>query len=134
MLAKERRFIERFSTHVAKYFSNSLREDGLLAIAHHGVVYAPGSAGTIQEIFMDAAQNHYHTIKRPGPQGDKALVISPMVFLGRDYWTLDRPVYPLLRVLAFGRKYHDQIGAADDVDDVVTFLENHPPVFLPDEH
>ena len=35
---------------MAKYFSNSLREDGLLAIATHGVVYAPGSAGTTQDV------------------------------------------------------------------------------------
>ncbi|NNE91229.1 MAG: hypothetical protein HKN23_06240, partial [Verrucomicrobiales bacterium] len=35
----------QFSTWIAKYFSNSLREDGLLAIAKHGVIYAPGSAG-----------------------------------------------------------------------------------------
>ena len=47
-----------FSTAVAKYFSNSIREDGLLAIATHGVVYAPGAAGTLQEVFMDATQNH----------------------------------------------------------------------------
>ena len=60
-----------FAPHIAKYFSNSLREDGLLAIATGGVIYAPGSAGTVQEIFMDAAQNHYATFG----------AISPMVFL-----------------------------------------------------
>ncbi|MEO0560368.1 MAG: hypothetical protein AAF170_19545, partial [Bacteroidota bacterium] len=48
-----------FATHIAKYFANSVREDGLLAIAKHGVIFAPGSAGTTQEIFQDAAQNHY---------------------------------------------------------------------------
>ena len=42
-----------FSSYIAKYFANSLREDGLLAIARHGVIYAPGSAGTVQEVFMD---------------------------------------------------------------------------------
>ena len=31
-----------FATHIAKYFTNSIREDGLLAIARSGVVYAPG--------------------------------------------------------------------------------------------
>ncbi|MEM7356877.1 MAG: hypothetical protein AAF657_39050, partial [Acidobacteriota bacterium] len=65
-----------FATHIAKYFSNSLREDGLLAIAKHGVIYAPGSAGTIQEVFQDAAQNHYGTFQ----------LVSPMVFLDRHYW------------------------------------------------
>ncbi len=50
---------------------------GLLAIATHGVVFAPGSAGTIQEIFQDAAQNHYASFGPP----------SPMMLLGVDYWT-----------------------------------------------
>ncbi len=50
-----------FATRIAKYFANSVREDGLLAIATHGVIFAPGSAGTTQEVFQDAAQNHYFT-------------------------------------------------------------------------
>ncbi len=78
-----------FATHIAKYFDNSVREDGLLAIAKGGVVYSPGSAGTMQEIFQDAAQNHYLTCG----------YASPMVFLGREYWTGTFPVYPLLREL-----------------------------------
>ncbi|NND01514.1 MAG: hypothetical protein HKN91_01885, partial [Acidimicrobiia bacterium] len=46
-----------FATDIAKYFANSVREEGLLAIATSGVIFSPGSAGTIQEIFQDAAQN-----------------------------------------------------------------------------
>lgn len=76
-----------FATHIAKYFDNSIREDGLLAIAKGGVIYSPGSAGTLQEIFQDAAQNHYLTCG----------YASPMVFLGVGYWTAQFPVYPLLQ-------------------------------------
>jgi predicted Rossmann-fold nucleotide-binding protein len=50
-----------FATRIAKYFDNSIREGGLIQIGKRGVVFAPGSAGTRQEIFMDAAQNHYGT-------------------------------------------------------------------------
>ena len=107
-----------FATHIAKYFSNSLREDGLLAIADRGVVYAPGSAGTIQEIFMDAAQNHYGTFVK----------VSPMVFLDEHYWTQTKPVYPLLKSLAAGKQYADLLAISDDIDDIVDFFENHPPV------
>ena len=60
-----------FATHIAKYFANSVREDGLVTIAASGLIFAPGSAGTIQEIFQDATQNHYATTG----------VSSPMVFL-----------------------------------------------------
>ncbi len=81
-----------FATHVAKYFDNSVREEGVLAIGMYGVVYAPGSAGTIQEIFQDCTQNHYKTYG----------VVSPMVFLGEKYWTETKPVYPLLKQLAAG--------------------------------
>ena len=61
-----------FATRIAKYFSNGIREDVLLAVSIHGVVFAPGSAGTTQEVFMDATQNHYATFGW----------YSPMVFLG----------------------------------------------------
>ena len=107
-----------FCTHVAKYFSNALREDGLLAVARHGVVFAPGGPGTIQEVFMDACQNHYGTF------GD----VSPMVFLGTKYWREDKPVYPLLEQLAKGAQYHALLGVFDDPDDVVAFLRAHPPL------
>ena len=51
--------ISQFASHIAKYFSNSIREDGMLAVATAGIVFAPGGAGTMQEIFQDAAQNAY---------------------------------------------------------------------------
>ena len=106
-----------FATHIAKYFANSIREDGLLAIAHHGVIYAPGSAGTIQEVFMDAAQNHYATFG----------TISPMVFFGEDYWTEQEPVYPLLNTLAEGHTYGDLLTISDEVEAIVDFIDAHEP-------
>jgi hypothetical protein len=116
-----------FATHHAKYFSNSLREDGLLAIARHGVIYAPGSAGTVQEIFQDAAQNHYGTIGKGRSYGGPGEV-SPMVLLGRDYWLVDKPVFPLLTRLAAGRRYAGMLAVEDDIAAVVRFIEDHPPV------
>lgn len=101
-----------FATHIAKYFANSIREDGLLAMALGGVVFAPGSAGTIQEIFQDAAQNHYRSFGEP----------SPMVFLGVRFWCEDKPVYPLLRSLAEGHDYGELIAVADSVDEVLAAL------------
>jgi len=98
-----------FATHVAKYFANSVREEGLLAVATHGVVVAPGSAGTIQEIFQDAAQNHYASF---GPA-------APMVLLGREYWTEHRPVWPLLTALADGHDYGDLIVLTDDEHEAI---------------
>ncbi|QSQ16329.1 LOG family protein [Myxococcus landrumensis] len=101
-----------FATHIAKYFANSVREDGLLTIARGGIVYAPGSAGTIQEIFQDACQNHYNSVG----------VISPMIFLGTEFWTRTRPVYPLLAQLAQGQEYARHLMLTDSRDDVVKAL------------
>ncbi len=107
-----------FSKHVAKYFSNSIREDGLLAIAEYGVVFAPGSAGTTQEIFMDATQNHYVTFEK----------ISPMVFLGEKRYTEDTMIYPCIKQLAEGRDYAQMLHCTDEPEDVLDFIIKHPPV------
>ena len=96
-----------FAAHIAKYFDNSIREDGLLTIAKGGVIFAPGSAGTMQEIFQDAAQNHYETFG----------YASPMVFLGTRYWTQQLPVYPFLQQLMQEGRYKNLIlSLTDDVD------------------
>ena len=108
-----------FATEVAKYFSNSIREDGLLAIANHGVVYTPGAAGTIQEVFMDATQNHYSVFG----------IVSPMIFLDSAYWADDRLAAPLLlRQLAGDRPYADMLAVFDEPQDIVDFITSHPPI------
>ena len=107
-----------FSKYIAKYFSNAVREETLLAICLHGIVYCPGSAGTIQEVFADAAQNHYSTYD----------YTSPMVFFGKDYFTEKLPVMPLLDSLSQDKKYSDYITITDDQMQVVKFLNEHPPV------
>ena len=102
-----------FATHIAKYFFNSLREDVLLAIAKGGIIYSPGSAGTIQEIFQDAAQNHYETFGAP----------SPMVFLDKEFFTKDVPVYPLLEDLLTRGKYKNLlISVTDDAQEAIDTL------------
>ncbi len=75
-----------FATDIAKLFENSVREDTLLTVSYGGVIYAPGRAGTIQEVFQEAVQNHYLTFG----------FASPMVFLDKEFWTKTTPFYPLL--------------------------------------
>ena len=107
-----------FSVHIAKYFSNSIREDGLLAISTHGVIFAPGSAGTTQEIFMDATQNHYVTFEK----------ISPMVFLSEKRYKEDTMLFPCIQQLAEGRAYADYLFCSDSESDIVDFIQTHPPL------
>lgn len=106
-----------FATHIAKYFANSVREDGLLAIAKHGVIFAPGSAGTTQEIFQDAAQNHYAN------QG----YYSPMILFGEERWTKIRPVWPLLSKVAKGKEYGELLALTDSDDEIVRRLKMFDP-------
>lgn len=106
-----------FASHIAKYFSNSLREDGLLAISVYGVVYAPGSAATTQEVFADAAQNHYGTFD----------FFSPMVFLGSSHY-LQSQVYTCLVQQAAGHPYAQLITISDEPEKLVKFINGHPPL------
>ncbi|MEM1218453.1 MAG: hypothetical protein AAGH79_06055 [Bacteroidota bacterium] len=107
-----------FASGIAKYFSNSIREDNLLALSLHGIVFAPGSAGTTQEIFQDATQNHYGTFN----------YYSPMVFLGTERYTKETKIYPLLQSLAEGRDYAPLLHLTDEPQDVVRWLKEHPPI------
>ena len=109
--------VNLFATHIGKYFSNSIREDGLLAISVYGVVFAPGSAATTEEVFMDAAQNHYATFN----------YISPMVFLGEGHY-LQSQVYSCLAQQAVGHSYAQMITISDSPPKLVEFIQKHQPL------
>ncbi|MEM8584997.1 MAG: hypothetical protein AAGF87_12040 [Bacteroidota bacterium] len=111
-----------FATYIAKYFSNSIREDTLLAISIYGIVFAPGSAGTTQEIFQDAAQNHYVTFD----------YVSPMVFLSKQRYEIDTSIFPLLQQLAKGKDYAAYLHLTDDPADVVNFIQAKKPKAVKD--
>lgn len=99
-----------FATDIAKYFDNSVREDGIVTIAKGGIIYTPGSAGTVQEIFQDAAQNHYES------EG----YASPMIFMGKDYYTHTMPVYTLLKDLSDKGLYRNMLlTLSDDIDEII---------------
>lgn len=104
-----------FASHVGKYFANSVREDGLVTIARHGLVFAKGSAGTIQEIFQDQTQNYYLTEGEP----------SPMILMGEDYWKWRRPIYSLLCSMAAGRPHDNHLHITDYNEDIVAILKQY---------
>jgi predicted Rossmann-fold nucleotide-binding protein len=105
-----------FATHVAKYFDNSIREGGLLFMSLAGVVFAPGSAGTLQEIFMDAEQNFYAT----------GGYHSPMVFLGMRQWEMDTPVFSLVKETA-NEANRDMLFISDFPAEIAEFLAKMKP-------
>lgn len=101
-----------FATAIAKYLHNPTREAILLEICEAGIVFLPGAAGTVQEIFQDACENHY---------ADESSV-APMVLVGRRYWTQTLPAWPLLKALARGRAMEDHVHLVDSVGEATELM------------
>ena len=101
-----------FATHIAKYFANAIREAILLELCNGGVIFLPGSAGTLQEIFQDACENYYGASE----------TITPMVLVGVEHWQHRYPAWPLLRSLAAGRAMADRIFLVDSVQEALEVI------------
>jgi len=103
-----------FAGQIGKYFSNAVREDSILRLSRGGIVFAPGWAGTVQEVFQAATKTFYQT---DGPSG-------AFVFLGADHWR-ELPVEALLRPLLAKSPHGDQshlIVVTDSLDEAMTAL------------
>ncbi|MBM6404731.1 Rossmann fold nucleotide-binding protein [Phycicoccus sp. CSK15P-2] len=102
-----------FCDGVAKYFSNAIREDGLLARSTAGVVVLEGAAGTVQEIFQAATALYYGDHERPLPR---------LVLVGHRHWSQDVPVWPALHALGSGRAMAEHVHLVDDLAEAVDVL------------
>jgi predicted Rossmann-fold nucleotide-binding protein len=103
-----------FAGQIGKYFSNAVREDSILRLARGGIVFAPGWAGTVQEVFQAATKTFYQT---DGPSG-------AFVFLDRAHWR-DLPVEALLRPLLAKSPHGDQshlVVVTDSLDEAMAAL------------
>lgn len=102
----------------AKYFSNAIREDGLLARSTAGVVVLPGAAGTVQEVFQLVTRLYYAA---PGA------TLAPLVLVDADHWERRLPVAPLLAALGEGRALGDVAHVVADVDAALEVLTSASP-------
>jgi len=100
------------ATSLAKYVRNAEREAVLLEICEAGIVFLPGAAGTVQEVFQDACENYY---------ADPSSV-APMVLVDRRHWTETLPVWPLLEALAAGRPMASHVHLVDDLDEAAQIV------------
>ena len=106
-----------FCDGIAKYFSNALREDGLLARCTAGVVVLEGAAGTVQEVFQASTRLYY------AAEGAR---LPPLVLVGRRYWSQRLPVWQALQALqalAAGRGMAGAIHLVDGTDEVLDVLD-----------
>lgn len=103
-----------FATAIAKFFDNNTREQRLLSMAGGGMVFTPGSAGTLMEVFEEAALNHYATYESA----------CPMIFLNRQFWTTSVPLYPFLEKLFENNTYKNiKLSVTDDLFEVIRTIE-----------
>ena len=102
-----------FATAIAKYFRNATREAILLQVCDAGIVFLPGAAGTVQEVFQDACENYY---------ADESSV-APMVLVGASYWTETLPAWPLLRSLARGHLMGGHVHLVDTVEEAAAVVD-----------
>lgn len=101
-----------FASAIAKFFRNAPREAILLEVCNAGIIFLPGAAGTVQEVFQDACENYY---------ADPSSV-APMVLVGRRYWTEELPAWPLLQALARGRSMESQVHLVDSVQEAAAVI------------
>ena len=109
--------VNLFSSHIAKYFSNSMREEGLIAIGSHGVVIASDTPGTVREVFQAAEQNSYWVSDRRSPM----VLLGPRSLSGFDLLT------------AYARRdgYADLVRSFADPREAVDFIVRTPPITRP---
>ena len=101
-----------FASAIAKYFSNAQREDVLLRRARGGIIYLPGAAGTVQEIFQAVTPNYY---------GDRATQI-PMILVGVHHWSKHLPVWDLLQNLAADRPMSTSLHLVDSIEEATKLV------------
>src|SRR4029453_2521616 len=102
-----------FAAKIAKYFSNAIREDTILRLSRGGIVFAPGLAGTVQEVFQAATKTFYAT---DGVSG-------PFVFLDVEHWTERLPIRDLLDPLLAASPIGDLRHLVHLTDDVAEATE-----------
>ena len=102
-----------FCDGIGKYFSNAIREDGLLARATAGLVVLEGSAGTVQEIFQAVTPLFY----APAGAG-----LAPLVLVGQEYWTETVPVWAAVRALGQDRGMGSVVHLVDSADEATDIV------------
>ena len=69
----------------------------------------------MQEIFQEAVQNHYLSFG----------YASPMIFMNKQYWTEEMPVYRLMEHLIENGKYKNLLTTlTDSTEEIVSTILN----------
>ena len=107
-----------FCDGIGKYFSNAVREDGLLARSTAGLVVLEGAAGTVQEVFQAVTPRFYAGLES---------VLPPLVLVGQEYWVDTVPVWPTIRALGQDRPFADAVHLVDSIDEAADLITTGLP-------
>ena len=102
-----------FCNGIAKYFSNAIREDGLLARCTAGLIVLHGAAGTVQEIFQAITPLYYAEAER---------ILAPLVLVGVDHWSRQVPVWDAIAALGRERGMAEVVQLVDTVDEAAELV------------
>ncbi|MEO7269748.1 MAG: Rossmann fold nucleotide-binding protein [Knoellia sp.] len=102
-----------FCNGIAKYFSNAIREDGLLARSNAGLVVLHGAAGTVQEIFQSITPLYY---------AEPEQTLAPLVLVGVDHWSREVPVWKAIEALGRERGMGQVVHLVDSVDEAAELV------------
>ncbi|MFC7491821.1 MULTISPECIES: LOG family protein [unclassified Knoellia] len=102
-----------FCNGIAKYFSNAIREDGLLARSTAGLIVLHGAAGTVQEIFQSITPLYYAEAER---------TLAPLVLVGVDHWSREVPVWDVIRALSSERGMGQVVHLVDSTDEAAELV------------
>ena len=107
-----------FCDGIGKYFSNAIREDGLLARSTAGLVVLEGAAGTVQEIFQAVTPLFYAPAEA---------TLAPLVLVGQEYWSETIPVWAAVRALGQERGMGTVVHLVDTPEEAAAIVLDRAP-------
>jgi predicted Rossmann-fold nucleotide-binding protein len=105
-----------FCDGIGKYFSNAIREDGLLARANAGLVVLEGAAGTVQEIFQAVTPLFYAAPEQR---------LAPLVLIGQEYWSQTVPVWAAVQALGRERGMGSVVHLVETAEEAAGLVLAH---------
>lgn len=104
-----------FPAKIAKFFQASTRQDILIEITKGGIIFSPGSAGTLREVFQTVEQNHYNLWDNK----------YPMVFYDKKYWENTFDIFGFLnRSSEKGLLKNLELLISDDIQEICDFIKD----------
>ncbi len=107
--------INKFATRIAMFFSVHEREYWLLKRSNKAIIVAPGSMGTLNEIFSFLSQLKY----------DKNKEKAPIILFGKDFFSKQINLYALLKKFSIKNKISDVVFISDSIDEVYQIIETY---------